>query len=807
MLRSRLNKDLTALGFIKAQEMSNSCFGRLTENFILHFDTLFLRVVHILLTIIVWQHFFQIKWNQIGKKMANATSPFDAVGGKTATPNYWWKRVTPPVEFGMMHQLLFQMLLIPLTMSKRLLAIVSTRGGGIGRIFPFADVVGFHIFLGYIFCWLLLGSTLLFVIFFGKLCYDFNMGLDKANLCVKFTEEIFITGLICLGSTIIVLITSINRSRIKYESFYICHFFVFIMFGAATIHTIDIKVRLHNLCRSQNIQWFAGSLLVYATSKFWTYFGSTFKCKVLNRNIKGNVIVLNVERPRGFAFHAGQSARLRIPEIDPFAHPFSIASAPDSPHLTFVIEVSKQTNPSWTSKLAATYPTSILVSGPFGYPVANLQDNNAVLAVGTGTGVVPMLSLFERRSNHLRTIGKRALFLSAQSRANVSHLTQHKKISLSPRKKNLDRVFTVLQLQQRLKKLASDGADSVYFRHLLRTSRGQRGRFVADGASWVLGVLEVVLLGISCSWYNLPDFSKAEWQPQTIPALTLVVLVGYVVHLLWRITHPRIYPRDMWALVDVVFTIVAVVSLAFWVVGEHYFATAHSYANPTAPQQIMRLLLGLYRIGRLLMYRALNTRVHSTSARDILGTERFKLIWVTHEADLVRSYVSFLNEMIETAHKALYGRSATQGWTQSLGKFIDYTIFVTDKNKKACDQLRQELKGTISEGKVTFARPDLQHEVVDFKRQQLVQNMTSNHYVLPYTTLVTFCGNPVVAKLCARAVLTSNHLSQVLGYPQFHSEFRQQFHGHVAGQRIKKKKEADWQEDLSASRAEIPAEE
>jgi NAD(P)H-flavin reductase len=51
----------------------------------------------------------------------------------------------------------------------------------------------------------------------------------------------------------------------------------------------------------------------------------------------------------------------------------------------------------------------VIVSGPFGNPVANLQDTDAVLAIGTGTGVVPMLSLFERRANHLCNISKYAL--------------------------------------------------------------------------------------------------------------------------------------------------------------------------------------------------------------------------------------------------------------------------------------------------------------------------------------------------------------------------------------------------------------
>ena len=40
------------------------------------------------------------------------------------------------------------------------------------------------------------------------------------------------------------------------------------------------------------------------------------------------------------------------------------------------------------------------------------------------------------------------------------------------------------------------------------------------------------------------------------------------------------------------------------------------------------------------------------------------------------------------------------------------------------------------------------------------------------STSVTFCGSPTVAKVLLHSVLFSNHLSQVLSYPQFHTEFR-----------------------------------
>ena len=145
--------------------------------------------------------------------------------------NQYMNRYIPPVEFGMMHQLLFQMLLIPLTMSKRLLAVISTHSAT-RTLFPYSDIVGFHIFLGYWFCWLLFVrftlripslylavnisslcitltlyiiyhciyhalctrqiSSALFIFFFAKICYEFETNIQSVdNKCLKFQTEIF----------------------------------------------------------------------------------------------------------------------------------------------------------------------------------------------------------------------------------------------------------------------------------------------------------------------------------------------------------------------------------------------------------------------------------------------------------------------------------------------------------------------------------------------------------------------------------------------------------------------------------------
>ena len=87
-----------------------------------------------------------------------------------ANVSQWMDRWLQPVEFAMMHQVMLFMALIPLTMSKRLLAIMSQSFMlSAFPVFPFADIVKYHIFLGYWFCGLLIvRSVMSFQNYFRK---------------------------------------------------------------------------------------------------------------------------------------------------------------------------------------------------------------------------------------------------------------------------------------------------------------------------------------------------------------------------------------------------------------------------------------------------------------------------------------------------------------------------------------------------------------------------------------------------------------------------------------------------------------
>jgi NAD(P)H-flavin reductase len=115
------------------------------------------------------------------------------------------------------------------------------------------------------------------------------------------------------------------------------------------------------------------------------------------------MIILKMKRPVLFNFRPGQSAFLRLTELDQHWHPFSIASGPESPDLEFYIEVYD--DDSWTGKLWTMLKQEGLeggagmridLEGPYGTGLANTNDFSHALACGSGTGIVPVLSLFKQ---------------------------------------------------------------------------------------------------------------------------------------------------------------------------------------------------------------------------------------------------------------------------------------------------------------------------------------------------------------------------------------------------------------------------
>lgn len=307
---------------------------------------------------------------------------------------YWLKRLAPPLEFGSMHAILFQLALLPVTMSRFSIAALSE--SIINKIVPLNRALRMHIHLGYTMIIIVFLATVFFFAFFGILCAD-----GEQAFCDKFTSEIMITGYTILGSLLIIGGTSFFRHKIPYEVFYGIHHLVFVMYFVTIAHTLDKEQRSGAKERSQTFQWFSSTLLFYFCDRAAMYLNHRYDSRLLASSVVrgtngSKLVILKISRPVLFDFKPGQYAFLRINEIDRHWHPFSIASYPDSGQLEFYIEVYE--GKTWTTRLwdilvendgsgaFSNFELRVEVMGPYGTSLVKTDNYSHVLAVGAGTG-------------------------------------------------------------------------------------------------------------------------------------------------------------------------------------------------------------------------------------------------------------------------------------------------------------------------------------------------------------------------------------------------------------------------------------
>jgi hypothetical protein len=110
--------------------------------------------LHFVACLLVWQHFF---YNKLRRNIAVIHDD---------EPNFELKRLGPAVEFGLMHVTLLQLCLLPLTVSRSLLAWIATKTS----ILPMEHMMRLHIQCGYFCCLSVIFGACLYIGFVGHLC-------------------------------------------------------------------------------------------------------------------------------------------------------------------------------------------------------------------------------------------------------------------------------------------------------------------------------------------------------------------------------------------------------------------------------------------------------------------------------------------------------------------------------------------------------------------------------------------------------------------------------------------------------------
>lgn len=747
--------------------------------------TLIFFAFHFFATIMIWQHFAIIKYGEQEMKVP------------AGAPNFYWKRIAPPLEFGSMHAILFQMALLPLTMSRFTISALST--SSVNQFIPMNKMLGFHIHLGWVMVLIVLVATIFFFIFFGKLCAD-----GEQTFCNTMRSEIMSTGYAILGSLFIIGGTSFFRYKIPYEIFYVIHHLVFAMYLLSIIHTFDVVQRTGERSRNQTFKWFVMSLLYYVADRAAMHMMHKYRTKLttascITSSDGKRMITLTMKRPFLLDFEPGQYVFLRIRGIDIHWHPFSIASEPSRDELEFYMEVFG--SGSWTDKLWTLLGDSnngveFEIMGPYGSSLIQNETFTHGLAVGAGTGIVPIMSVLRQHISVLLNISPDAHLENIEQSNNIiSHLMEEKaqlKGSFFSKFvqfiKNKFRTKEVHH-QTKIYRAKQEKKEDLYDTILERASKNfmtfaetkendaEMRKYKSNATAVIKGklfqgflaLLSEILLGLTISWNMLPDTISFKFQdnpvdlrfwfmPLVLKYFMIVVHSFFVLFaiFIWNSNKFLGYADLMVALVT---------PFADW-----YFFVQYTQDHILSTVEItLHSFLTFYICLRFWKY-ANNSQGRSLYSfdnnNDLSYLQNLTIIWVTRSAHLVTQ----VGPDIEKLRNKL-----VEKWgVANVDSVCPVFVFVTDKDAKGVKLVRDALSHTnlYKSGALQFGRPNFDRILQDYNIRLASSREYSNAFL-------GFCGSPRLASELADLKLANDLLKTMLGVQIHNMEYFAEHYGGV----------------------------
>jgi len=701
-----------------------------------------------------------------------------------AAPRYAWKVGIPTFEFGTMHVILFHLALIPLTMCR--FTISKAAETFINDFLPLHEALKCHIALGYVVITLLFVTIAGFLTFFGVLCNDGNQAF-----CAKFTNEIMITGYVIFVVFITLGVTSYLRHKIPYKVFYIIHHLFLIAYAVTIAHTIDIVER-KNGGRSQTFKWFSASLLLYVTDRAILYlnhrYGSVViassdsatqdKNKAITFHDDGassssstsgkNMIYLKIRKPKMFHFKPGQYVYLKIPQIDRSWHPFSIASSPDSAFMEFYIE--RFGEKSWSGKLcillnedghislkdmfvdnSTTPAIKVQVMGPYGLSFVrkNGQYSHGLL-FGSGTGVVPILSVLKQHVYKLQSLQPKAfdnsvmksrefiteVFEATQGKRNdsiLTHLFCKKKNDMTLKDDNMQTLDIVGSEEENC---SISFAEDEMITNLSKVDLKQRffRLFFKFALVLVIPPFGLLIFGLTLAWTYVSFDSYGAMVPiltyGTIAFQLSFFILALSVHEMSRIL-----------------TLVDLVVLALSAVADWFWFSKNKWGNFNNEDMIFYSLL----IGYMILHSwatavyynisGSNNLVAMSNKRNTnqLVLQKISFVWSSRSASLIRYIYPDLEDI---------WRSLCDSWgIEKARELCDFSIYCTDKNTQARNELIDAVKGTslYEEGVLSFERPITSTIITNQYMSRILDDTLKAS-----RTMFIFCGSPTLASIVKR---------------------------------------------------------
>jgi len=688
------------------------------------------------------------------------------------------------MEFGTMHAILLQMALIPLTMSRG--SIAALGNSFVARFIPLNRTTRMHIHLGYVMIATVFAATIFFFTFFGVLCRR-----GEQAFCDKFRTEIMSTGYAIIGLLLIIGGTSYARHWIPYEIFYAVHHVVFLMYAVTIAHTLDIEQRSGRAERSQTFQWFSTTLLFYLCDRAAMHINQKYTARITSQSLVigsdgSRMILLKMRRPALFRFRSGQYAYLQVPMVDNQWHPFSIASGTGAAELEFYISV--QDTRSWTGHLwdllesNTTYDghairaLNVTLLGPCGTALVAESSYSNVLAVGTGTGIVPLLSLFQDHSRQFLQLDPETHQIEVSERANAQaeiemaheanqsslvsrlcsamgkrHGTQYEPLTEQVIVGDKVREAIRSRISQR-RKLDPDNPK----RLRVNLKDMQEQSFAATRSIYgivllsTLPVWGVALIGTTISFNTTP--APVVYQMTAglqVATLLFQLCFSTTALFLWD-------SNTMWTFIDLAVSVLNPFFDWFWYKVYESNGSLHQ-------GEVIKYCLVLGYMTLRCWWRTMQTKRNSDVSYIARDLQRLDLVWVTRSAPTVAKIAPDIDRL---------WRHLESKWGDDARSVCRLRVYVTDQDKPACNAMLQELERTRILDFIRFGRPDLEKVVLDHNID-MIANQRSTH------TLLAYVGSPDVSKIVQSCKLKVDRLTAVTGNNHRHSmDFVSEFYGH-----------------------------
>ena len=219
------------------------------------------------------------------------------------------------------------------------------------------------------------------------------------------------TGTILMASMVsIILLSMLSKlRRYFFNLWYVCH----VVFGI----TVLVTLLLHSVRSAVLVTaWWTLDLLIRYAVLANSQNKTTAQLRLIGSRKRHErlphepAVEIQMQKPPGFHYNAGQFVRIAIPAISRVEfHPISITSAPHEEALTLHVRRLGD----WSDQLVAlaelTKTTTVLIEGPYGALSVGLEDDNQykmVLCVSGGIGVTPCQSISKHLLHSHRTQGR-----------------------------------------------------------------------------------------------------------------------------------------------------------------------------------------------------------------------------------------------------------------------------------------------------------------------------------------------------------------------------------------------------------------